>query len=385
MVQKIDTSSTDLIKRALARFYPKPSKWPEIIKLNDESDLFLSDLIKILHIDISSVPFLNAFWDGYGYCQVTLTGLAQFYEALDRGFIEIDIIRINLYKLDSKGVGYGPQKHRTLINQVVVFLQEEGIPSGDINIEAAGFGGRTDIAIENRSLHIECGNSRPEKTLKTLSNGYHQIVVPYPNNDNYTEGYHFMPVQEFKVMINPYGAHSFNESGISDFLQPEEFLSLLDQINVKCSTGCRNYSVLMLMGSAGLRVSEVINLTKGDIDFDHMALTIKPNDAYRRERNINLNDQTFNSLCKWDSIRPDADKFFCTLKGGTLAQRYIRALVERKSIDAGIKKTVNPQILRHSYVASLIKQGTSNNEIISRTHIHPQVLSQIQAATKLVK
>jgi integrase/recombinase XerC len=43
---------------------------------------------------------------------------------------------------------------------------------------------------------------------------------------------------------------------------------MLGQINTKCPTGCRNYAIIVMLYRAGLRVSEVCNLTLSDVNFD---------------------------------------------------------------------------------------------------------------------
>lgn len=44
------------------------------------------------------------------------------------------------------------------------------------------------------------------------------------------------------------------------FITQSQFKKMLNQINTKCATGCRNYAILMLMYGAGLRNSEVCKL-----------------------------------------------------------------------------------------------------------------------------
>ncbi len=129
----------------------------------------------------------------------------MFYEAIDCGLIEIETYSISFADSEDVKIGNGPEKHRTLIGKVVDYLKQLGISSEDIGVESTGFGGRADIVVENIGLYVECGNSRPEKTLKTLSNGGCQLIVPYPNSDMVSVCYFFKPVKDFEVQINPYG------------------------------------------------------------------------------------------------------------------------------------------------------------------------------------
>ncbi len=54
------SNPTESMLKALARFYPKPTKWPEIVKLFDQKELFISDIMKILNIEMDSIPYIRA-------------------------------------------------------------------------------------------------------------------------------------------------------------------------------------------------------------------------------------------------------------------------------------------------------------------------------------
>ncbi len=390
-VSQISTFSnpTESMLKALARFYPKPTKWPEIVKLFDQKNLFISDLMKILNIEMNSIPYIRAYWDGLGFCQVTLRGLAMLYEAIDCGLIEIETYDISFDDSEEEKTGHGPDKHRILIRKVVDYLKQLGISSEDIEVESTGFGGRADIVVENRGLYVECGNSRPEKTLKTLSNGGYQLLVPYPNEDMVSVSYYFKPVKDFKVQINPYGyIVPFDPTSITAdenvFLTDEEYDALLNTINTNCRTGLRNYCMLLLFGTTALRVSEVINLREEDIDFSNKKLVIRPDGAYRRDRTIIVPDVIMESLDKWNRKRPPSDNFFSTIKGQPIAPRYVLQLLERKAAEANIQKKVNSLLLRQRAIISMIKNGDTTEEIITKTHVNPHIFNRIQTTVNIL-
>lgn len=150
------------------------------------------------------------------------------------------------------------------------------------------------------------------------------------------------------------------------FISQSQFKKMLDQINRNCITGCRNYAILMIMFGAGLRNSEVCNLTPADVNFDNRMLYIQ-NSKYDTDRYVPMTDDVLESLQKWSECRPESEYFFSTMKGGRLDARYIRELTYRISEKSGVylqdgikKKQVNPHALRHSFATEQLKSGDFN-------------------------
>lgn len=149
-------------------------------------------------------------------------------------------------------------------------------------------------------------------------------------------------------------------------IKQNQFLNMLNQINCKCATGNRNYAILMTMYRAGLRVSEICNLSLPDMDFDTGLIYVQ-NSKYDKDRYIPIDSDVDAAAKAWLEIRPNSDFFFCTLKGGQLDTRYIREMCYRISEKAGVyiqdgreKKKVSPHKLRHSFATDLINSGDFN-------------------------
>jgi integrase/recombinase XerD len=142
-------------------------------------------------------------------------------------------------------------------------------------------------------------------------------------------------------------------------LNTPEVQELLKQPNRKCPTGLRNYLVMLLMYRAGLRVSDV------------------PLETY-----------VLDSLRKWKAERPKGNKFFTTLKGEELNDRYIRTFVKRYAGKANIQKNVHPHTLRHTFATELLDQGFNIREVqdllghsdlsttMIYTHVNPVTLRE---------
>ncbi len=135
----------------------------------------------------------------------------------------------------------------------------------------------------------------------------------------------------------------------------EEQEALLNQPNPKAPTGLRNLCIIKMMLDGGLRLSEVINLRPNDINSENGRLIIQENGT-KEQRTLWLGADTLELLKQWLKIRPDCEYLFCTLKGGRLDDRYIREMVKRLALRAGIKINIFPQSLRHTFAADLYRK-----------------------------
>ena len=175
----------------------------------------------------------------------------------------------------------------------------------------------------------------------------------------------------------------------------KELIKFISCINTKCSTGNRNYAIITMLYRAGLRVSEVCNLTLSDIDFENGLLNIQ-NAKGNKDRYTAL-DNIAAEVCKnWMKIRPESEYFFCTLKGGQLDTRYIREVCYRLSEKSGvyiqdgkIQKPMHPHTLRHLFATRALNDVGMNirevQEMLGHsslsttqiyTHVQPKELAK---------
>jgi len=131
-------------------------------------------------------------------------------------------------------------------------------------------------------------------------------------------------------------------------LTKEEVLKLLSRPNKKTPTSLRNRCIMQLMYRAGLRESEIINLSPKDIEWNEGIVRVCKGKV-AKDRVLYLDEHTLDLLCLWNERRPGGRYFFSTLKGKKLNDRYIRQFVERYGQKAGIEKHVNPHMLRHTF------------------------------------
>jgi site-specific recombinase XerD len=172
---------------------------------------------------------------------------------------------------------------------------------------------------------------------------------------------------------------------------------MLQQINITCPTGIRNYAIVMIIYRAGLRVSEVCKLTVPDMNFENGLIYVQRAKGRKggKDRYVPMDNDIVKACQEWLKVRPESDYFFCTLEGNILNQRYIREVFYRISKKAGVyiqdvdkQKPVSPHKLRHSFATEILEEGDCNlrelqellgHENISTTQIYTHVaINKIQ-------
>ena len=161
---------------------------------------------------------------------------------------------------------------------------------------------------------------------------------------------------------------------LPDILSREEQKALLAMPNKKAPTGMRNYALMTVYLNLGLRVSEALNLEVDDIDWNSGRLVVRAGKG-NRDRVLWLSDRDLGTLQRWRSMRKCSSAYlFCTLDGGRLSDRYVRAFVKRYAKKAGIKKDVHPHILRHTFATDLFGK-TKNIRMVQKALGHVSIFT----------
>lgn len=146
------------------------------------------------------------------------------------------------------------------------------------------------------------------------------------------------------------------------YLSTEEVDRLEDSIDLESNEGQRNRAIIEVLFSCGLRVSELVNLKFSDLNLDEhfMRVTGKGD----KERLVPISDRAITELQRWFidrdrlKIKPgEEDYVFLNRRGHHLTRVMILIMVKRQAEVAGIKKTISPHTLRHSFATALLKGG----------------------------
>ncbi|WIA07876.1 MAG: tyrosine-type recombinase/integrase [Candidatus Phytoplasma cynodontis] len=142
---------------------------------------------------------------------------------------------------------------------------------------------------------------------------------------------------------------------------------LFNSINFKDHFDYRNYLILEILYSCGLRVSELVRLKIEDIYFDNAQILIcgkgRKNRYLPIHKNLIKTLKFYISKIRNNFIQKNLDlssnkDFFLFLnhKGKPLTTRGVRFILNKISEKAGNKK-ISPHILRHAFATILLNNG----------------------------
>lgn len=166
-------------------------------------------------------------------------------------------------------------------------------------------------------------------------------------------------------------------------LSKEEIGKMINSIN-----NIKHKLILKITYGCGLRVSEIINLNKKDINLKEGLMHIKLAKG-KKDRFVKIPESIINELRSYCELN-NCEILFPSQRGGKLTTATIQAIVEQSAKKAGITKEVYPHLLRHSFATHLLEQGTDLRIIqkllghsdIKTTQIYTQIS---QASIKNIK
>jgi integrase/recombinase XerD len=124
-------------------------------------------------------------------------------------------------------------------------------------------------------------------------------------------------------------------------------------------TNLKHKAILFIAYSAGLRVSEVINLRLQDIDRERQQLFIYCSKG-KKDRYVRLSPMVLDVLeqyYKMSTVKPVNYLFEGLVKGEPYTIRSAQQIFTDAKIKAGIIKTVSFHNLRHSFATHLLEKG----------------------------
>lgn len=122
----------------------------------------------------------------------------------------------------------------------------------------------------------------------------------------------------------------------------------------------RDIVALELLFATGIRVSELCNLGKPDVNLEQKYIKVKGKG--NRERIIQLcSSEIVIILEKYISLfhppHTDFQFFFINRLGKRLSEQSVRFMIGKYARLAGLKKTITPHTLRHTFATLLMEEG----------------------------
>lgn len=143
------------------------------------------------------------------------------------------------------------------------------------------------------------------------------------------------------------------EMYLPEVLSEEEVKAILD-----ATENLKHKAILMTIYSAGLRISEVINLKIKDIDSQRMQIRVEQGKG-KKDRYTLLGKKTLEVLRKYFQLYKPRIFIFEGAEGKEYSKSSISQILKASVLKAGIKKRVSVHTLRHSFATHLLEGGVN--------------------------
>lgn len=234
------------------------------------------------------------------------------------------------------------------------FLNKEGFGSfKDVSRRVAKFY-VADLAGRFQSASVR-------RKLSTLRSFYHFLV-----EENHLESHPFLEVKPPR-----------RKKQLPDFIYPEEIETIFETIDISSEKGLRDFLLLELLYSTGIRVGELTQIKLKDIDLD--VRTIRVHGKGNKDRYVPLGEMLSETLRDYLlRTRPNLIKhkdhkhLMVNLRGDALTTRGVRHILNQIILNAGIHQHITPHTLRHTFASHLLSRGAdlrSVQEMLGHAHI----------------
>ena len=200
--------------------------------------------------------------------------------------------------------------------------------------------------------------------------------------------YHFLVISDF-LDTNPTELLEFPKrpQHLPDVLTVDEVDDMESCIDLSEREGQRNKAIIETLFSCGLRVSELCNMKMSNLYLDEGF--IKVEGKGNKQRLVPISGKAVKELKLWFSDRRHIDikpgyedhVFVSHSRRQALTRIMVFYIVKSLVEKAGIKKTVSPHTLRHSFATALLEGGANlraiqamlGHESIATTQIYMHI------------
>lgn len=151
---------------------------------------------------------------------------------------------------------------------------------------------------------------------------------------------------------------------LPDVISVTEMFTLLDHIDMSTTLGYRNKTMLELMYSTGIRVSELLNISVHDVYINEYNLLI--HGKGNKQRLLPIPGSTMEYLLHYIKIerfklKNDklTDTLFLNNRGGKLSRMGFWKILQKCALESGIKSHISPHTIRHSFATHLLEAGAN--------------------------
>lgn len=200
--------------------------------------------------------------------------------------------------------------------------------------------------------------------------------------------FRFMKLEDY-VSENPTSMLTQPKIGrhLPDVLSLSEIDRMISCIDMSKPEGIRNRAIVETLYGCGLRVSELVDLRLSDVYEDEEYVMVKGKGDKQRLVPISpvaleLIDNYMKDVRNYLTVkRGSEDVLFLNRRGGRLSRVMVFYIIKDLCELAGIRKTVSPHTLRHSFATHLLEGGANlraiqqmlGHESITTTEIYVHI------------
>jgi integrase/recombinase XerD len=184
-------------------------------------------------------------------------------------------------------------------------------------------------------------------------------------------------------------------AGLPKALGEDDVEQLLAVVAGSDAVARRDRAILETLYAGGLRISELVGLSLGDLDLDEGVLRARGKGA--KERVVPIGRPARAALRAWlgpagrEALRParwarrgDAEAVFLNQRGGRLSRQGAWGVVRRHGDRAGLGARLTPHVLRHSCATHMLDHGADIRAVqellghasISTTQVYTKVTTE---------
>lgn len=160
-------------------------------------------------------------------------------------------------------------------------------------------------------------------------------------------------------------------------LSVEEIDSLLSVIDVSTAEGTRNYAIIEVLYSCGLRVSELTRLRFTELYLEEGFIRVEGKGS--KQRLVPISDTAIQKIRNWlpyrseINVRKGHEEFvFVSSRGTAISRVTVFYYVKQYAQAAGIQKEISPHVFRHSFATHLLERG-ANIRVIQEMLGHEKI------------
>ncbi|MEI7891172.1 MAG: site-specific tyrosine recombinase/integron integrase [bacterium] len=210
--------------------------------------------------------------------------------------------------------------------------------------------------VTNYRLYLNRLTTSDGEELKKITQNYHVIAIRSFLKYLSKRDIKSLSAEKIEVGKNP--SHEI------EFLDGEEVERLLESASGTDLATLRDRAILELLFSAGLRVSELCNINRDQINLERLEFSVRGKGD--KLRLVFISNSAKEALKNYLDKRTDIDeavfirysnKKTFEQDSKRLSNRSIQRIVKHYAAKAGIIKDVHPHTLRHSFATDLLSNG----------------------------